>query len=165
MKIKMDIIGYEDLYTIDEQGNVFSKKSKKKMKHIMTAFGYFKINLSSNGVKKLVSVHRLIAIHFIPNPEKKPLIDHKNGIKIDNRIENLRWVTVSENGMNSKLPCTNTTGYRGVSFYKSDNKYVACIYLNNQRIYIGSYNTALEASEAYETKAKELFGEYKREIN
>jgi hypothetical protein len=67
--------------------------------------------------------------------------------------------------MNRKKMENNKSGYVGVYFNKARNKFKASIYNNNKRIHLGYFDTALEASEAYETKAKELFGEYKREIN
>jgi hypothetical protein len=71
MKIKMDIIGYEDLYTIDEQGNVYGKKHKKFLKPYIDRDGYLRIQLSKNGIGYTNIIHRLIGIHFIPNPDFK----------------------------------------------------------------------------------------------
>ncbi len=62
--------------------------------------------------------------------------------------------------MNKRAQSNNTSGYRGVSFHKRKNKYQATIMVNRKQIYLGSYDTALEASEAYQAAAKKMFGEF-----
>lgn len=62
--------------------------------------GYLNYMLSYKGTHKFITVHRLVAETFIPNPQNKPCIDHINTIKTDNRVENLRWVTHQENVLN-----------------------------------------------------------------
>lgn len=81
-------------YTIDENGNVY--KGSKKISHNVTS-RYVLIGLNKNNKAYSRSIHRLLAITFIPNPENKPCINHINGIKKDNRIENLEWCTKKEN--------------------------------------------------------------------
>jgi hypothetical protein len=83
--------------------------------------------------------------------------DH-NGL--NNRKSNIRICTQSQNCMNKKVQSNNTSGYRGVSFHKKKNKYQATIMDNRKQIYLGAFNTAIEASEAYQAAAKKLFGEF-----
>lgn len=102
-KIWKDIIGYEGLYQISNFGKIkrlVSIKCNKERFLSITKdrkYGYCRVMLCKNNKSKRFLIHRLIAEHFIPNPENKPCIDHINGIKDDNRIENLRWCTYKEN--------------------------------------------------------------------
>lgn len=79
--------------------------------------GYVAAHLSLGGENKIVKVHRLVAIAFIDNQGNKPEVNHKNGIRHDNRVENLEWVTKSENVLHSyrelrRLPAaTGKPGY------------------------------------------------------
>lgn len=84
-------------YYATEDGHIYSSKSKKFISERTTNRGYNVVNLSIDGKCKTFSVHRLIAQAYIPNPNNFPTVNHKNGIKTDNRIENLEWVTFSEN--------------------------------------------------------------------
>jgi hypothetical protein len=79
---------------------------QRKVTHPQREGFYLSVMLCVDQVKKIYSVHRLVALAFIPNPLKKEFINHKNGSKNDNRVENLEWVTCSENNqhaMDSKL--------------------------------------------------------------
>lgn len=91
------IPGYEH-YAVDELGNVYSvRKNYLKLIPKHNHDGYLRIQLWNHQSCKFVGIHRLVAIAFIPNPDNKPFINHKNGIKSDNRVENLEWCTQKEN--------------------------------------------------------------------
>lgn len=83
-------------YEIDEHGIVRNKKTKKILKQHVDKDGYYRVMLVGNKpVNK--PVHRLVAEVFIPNPNNKPCVNHKDECKLNNSVENLEWVTVAEN--------------------------------------------------------------------
>ncbi len=84
-------------YEIYDNGAVFSIKSNKFLKIALSTKGYMKVDICVNSIKKKKFIHRLLAEAFIPNPLNKPIVNHINGIKTDNQLENLEWCTSSEN--------------------------------------------------------------------
>ena len=97
-EIWKDIEGYEGYYQVSNLGRIKSLKRPRIMKsHLNEATGYIGQNLSNGQIKKYCLVHRLVAKAFIPNPENKNQINHKNGDKTDNNVTNLEWATQSEN--------------------------------------------------------------------
>lgn len=83
-------------YEISNTGKIRRKKSIKE--HSVTdKKGYLTTDLYSNGVRKSVRVHRVVAEEFIPNPDNKPEVNHKDGNKHNNNVDNLEWVTKKEN--------------------------------------------------------------------
>lgn len=91
--------GYENLYKISNFGRVksFHKMNERLLITYPNRLGYPVITLAKNKIHKLVTVHRLVAGAFIRNPQQKKLVNHKNGVKADNRVNNLEWCTQSEN--------------------------------------------------------------------
>jgi hypothetical protein len=96
---------YEGLYQISNIGMVKSFPRKHTngglLKSYLLSNGYHRIVLCKNSVPKAYSVHRLVAQTFIPNPLNLPEVNHKNGIKTDNRVENLEWCTRKNNSLHA----------------------------------------------------------------
>lgn len=109
-EVWQNIEGYEGIYRISNFGRVlsvgrviyFAKVSKLQSydrirKPTLAGAGYHALCLCKNGVNKRQYVHRLVAMAFIPNPNNYKTVNHKNGIKTDNRAENLEWLSQSDN--------------------------------------------------------------------
>lgn len=97
MELFKDIKGYPG-YQISNFGRVWSDKSQKYLSPVPNNNGYLQIKMIAvNGKRKNELIHRLVAIHFIDNPEGKAEVNHINHQRDDNRIENLEWVSKSEN--------------------------------------------------------------------
>ena len=137
----IDIKGYEGLYKINKNGDVLNVKRNKILKpqlHI----GYYYVKLHKEGKLKAYTLHRLLGIHFIPNPDNHPVIDHIDRNRTNNNIENLRWCTRSDNSKNKEIKgCI----YKFIKKYK-EKKYISYrVTVRNN--YLKQFKTYDEASE------------------
>ena len=110
--------------------------------------------------KKVYKAHRLIWIYHNGDIEDGLFIDHIDRNPLNNKIENLRLATRSQNGSNATKNITNTSGYKGVSWHKRSKKWMASIKYNCKTINIGGFSTAELASEAYKVAAIKYKGDY-----
>ena len=108
-----DIKGYEGFYQISDYGNVRSLErdvycqdgtfhhhvEEKILVSCVNGRGYANVNLYKNGKRKNILIHRLVALAFIPNPENKPMINHKDENPLNNCVDNLEWCTASYNNI------------------------------------------------------------------
>ena len=147
-------------YSVSSFGRVRNDITKRILKPGISSSGYYGVKLYQNNKKKTFLVHRLVAIYFIANPMNKKCVDHIDHDRKNNRIFNLRYATYQENNQNKSIQKSNTSGYVGVSFHKTKQKYQTRYSLNGKYQHIGYYQTALEASEAYQAKIKEVYKEF-----
>lgn len=99
----VDVKDYQGIYKINKNGDIFSVKYNKILNHSQDGRGYYKTSLYKNGKKKTIRLHRLIALHFIPNPDNLPVIDHIDRNRTNNNIKNLRWCSYSDNNYNKEI--------------------------------------------------------------
>lgn len=107
-----DIPGYEKIYQVSNLGRVKSLNYRRTKKEKLLQFAeyrnnYFFVDLSKNGVTKQIMVHRLVAQAFVPNPKNKTQVNHIDGDKHNNRVENLEWTTARENMNHSRYVLGN----------------------------------------------------------
>jgi len=128
----MEINGYSN-YLIYDDGRVYTNNRRKGfLKPHATKKGYLQVKLCNNDTKKMVSIHRLVALHYIPNPNNKPQVDHIDRNKLNNNVSNLRWVTNQENMDNRDL--ISNTGEKYISYQKDRDRYD--IRVKGNRIYL-----------------------------
>ena len=146
-------------YMISTCGRVYNSKTN------YFSYGYVKkgckpyycLDICSQGKKKTHKIHRLMSI-FLGQPDsEQDCIDHIDGNSLNNNINNLRWCTLQQNCFNSQR-WKNKTLPKGVGI--NGNRYRSRIRYNGKLINIGYFKTIDEASQAYQNKASELFGEY-----
>jgi len=151
----------KDLLSYDPDTGVFTWIKTKSNRCVagnqagyLMKHGYRSVQV--NG--KLYTEHRLAWLYmygYLP----RGMVDHKNGNRADNRIDNLRLAGQSQQNANQKMRKDNTSGFRGVTYDTRRKKYFAQTSISGQHIFLGYFNNAEDAARAYNRFAKETFGE------
>jgi hypothetical protein len=161
-ELTVDLLNH--LFEYDkETGNLIWKiKPSSRGHHVkagdiagtLKSHGYLCVGINYNSYR----AHRLI---FLMHKGYLPkTIDHINGDKLDNRIENLRAATVGQNQHNRKTNANNTSGYKGVSWNKAQKKWTARITLERKIIHLGYFANVEEAAEVVRKAREELHGSF-----
>ena len=135
-------------YSITRDGRVWSNITKTWLKLCPNNLGYTRVNIRINGIKHRPLVHRLVGETFIPNKENKAQINHLNGVRSDNRTENLVWATQSENMLHAykDLKRTPPTPMKGVLNWDNPKSTPICKLNKNSPSVICVYASAAHAA-------------------
>lgn len=125
-------------------GSVYKKKQKICVL-VPDSYGYIRKCLSINNKKIFLAVHRCVAEAFIPNPENKPCVNHINGIKNDNRVENLEWCTYSENSIHAFKTGLKVATRLEYESYSSNKK---CVQMDSEFNVVNTFMSRRFASRA-----------------
>ena len=130
-------------YEVSNRGNI--RREGRLLKPTLYTNGYYCVQLSSDSIRRSKTIHRLVASLFIPNPGNKRFVDHISGDKLDNRVENLRWATPSENLLNPNTPQkVGVSGLRHI-YKRSDTRYYVSIQRNSHVVFCKTFPTQEDA--------------------
>lgn len=154
VKIK-DVIGFEDRYTISDDGVLFSKRLKRPVSSKDNGHGYIQVRMH-RGREFMRYAHRLVAEHFLDDWDETLHVDHVDGDRANNTHSNLRMVTRSQN-MRAKCENRGEVKYRGVSWNKRDKRFFSQVTNNEGRTeHLGSFTDPAEAAFVRDKRAVEL---------
>jgi hypothetical protein len=155
----MDIDGFDN-YSVSSKGRVINKITNKILKPLINHHGYNFVNLYNDRKHYNKKIHQLVANAFLFKEDDKSVIDHIDRNKMNNRVSNLRYVSLSDNSKNQTKHADSISKYKGVSFDKSNNKWIAKICIDGKLKHIGCYKTEVEAATAYNELVREISSFY-----
>lgn len=142
-------------YEVSNRGQV--RKGSRILKPDIHDRGYAYLRVRNDDSILRTSIHRLVAMAFLENPNGYPCVDHIDGNTRNNNLENLRWCSPSMNAHNAKLSRRSRSGFCGVSPFR--NCFRADIQTQGTKKYLGCFKTAEEAFTAYVAAKRELYPE------
>lgn len=163
-EIYVPVHGTEGRYEVSNFGNVKSVAGGRRkggiLKQSMRSqkFGYKVVTLCKGKLTQTVNVHRLVAVAFLSNPDNKRTVNHKDGNKLNNNVENLEWATRQQQSRNTRVYKTSKTGIKGVTRSRSSHQWRAYVCVDKQIIWLGYYYTLAEAKEARLAGERKYYG-------
>jgi len=127
-------------YIVYTDGTIFSIKRNIYLQPGLSKKGYLHVSLSNKNGRKTLKPHRLVAEHFIPNPNNYKEVDHKDRDKRNNDILNLRWVTRSDNTQNVGMRIDNKSGIKNIFYDKRGNRWIYQKKINCNRFSFSNKN-------------------------
>lgn len=160
-EVWLPVVGFEFGYEVSNKGRIKSLERVKVAKNkLMTPKAstnkYPFIALRKEGKTHQLRVHRLVAQAFIPNPENKPEVNHKDRDVSNNNVENLEWVTKRENCIHFGASVNQSSKFPGVSWNKRNNKWEVKIMFRHVHYYLGKYLEENTAGKKYSDLRIEL---------
>jgi hydroxymethylpyrimidine pyrophosphatase-like HAD family hydrolase len=148
----MEVEDYDN-YIIYEDGRVYSKKSKKYLKHNPNTYGYLHVTLYKDGNKEDFLIHRLVALHYIENPHNYPEVDHIDRDKCNNHLYNLRWCDRSMNSQNRDVHKNNKLQIKNICYSNRHKIYIFKKTINGKKHekYFKTLEEAIQYKEDYLT--------------
>lgn len=140
-------IGYEGIYSVSNAGEIKNDKTGRIRKLNLDKYGYLTLVLSKCGKSKSHKVHRIVFNAFVGEFDNNLVIDHKDGIKRNNKPENLRQILTRENTSRAKKRLSD---FRGVRYFKGREKWGAEIQIDGVRYFLGLYEDEKQASNEYQ---------------
>lgn len=161
---------FEEYYEINTNGDIrsfdrrvkmfggFTRVMKGRIRRTYISNGYVKIDLTVEGKVYRTSLHRLVALQFIPNPENKSEVNHKDGNKLNNHVSNLEWVTTRENELHAYKTGLKGTGEKHPNTFFKDEDIIAIRQLASQgiskKVIARLYNTRIDNIYRYVNKTR-----------
>ncbi len=144
-----DLTDFEGIYKVSNYGRILRIKTNSVLKSSLSSCKkYYRIELCKDGKKYRRLIHRLLCIHFLPNPNNYQEINHIDHNSLNNNLNNLEWINDMGNTAHGKLNLLTTSKYLGVNWKKQSNKWVARLTVNGKRINLGCFTNEEDAFKA-----------------
>ena len=147
-----DVPNYEGLYCASTFGNIKSLRNNIVLKSAIAENGYLHVTFSVKGIIKTTNIHKIVANTFLGEHDSKLVVDHIDGNKLNNNLDNLQIISNRENITKGNLSKKRTSKYTGVSLMRGKlaKPWRVQIKYNNKVFYLGTFSNEKEAAKKYD---------------